>query len=64
MAKTITENCGGIVESEDDPTCTFDIVFTPTGSSKGPGQVIKGEQSVTTQVSIVGADVVSVSARR
>lgn len=60
----IKAECGGIVEGEDDPSCLFDLVFTPSGSSKGVGQIVKGDRAVQGTVWMVKAASATLSLHR
>ncbi|MGO8798939.1 MAG: hypothetical protein ACLQE9_02150 [Roseiarcus sp.] len=60
----ISQDCGGIVEAESDPACTFDVILTPTALSRGPGSIVKGDQAVDAQVWIVRAALVAATAHR
>ncbi len=51
----IKADCGGIVEDEDDPSCLFDLVFTPSAVGRGVGQIVKGDRSAEGPVWMVHA---------
>ena len=55
MKAKIDAECGGIVEAEDDPSCLFDVVFTPLSVGKGTGDIVKGDESVRGSVWMVRA---------
>ena len=64
IKQKISQECGGIVEAESDPACTFDVVLTPSALSRGPGSIVKGDQATDAQVWIVRASLVSAMAHR
>jgi hypothetical protein len=64
MKAAIEGECGGIVETEDDPNCLFDITFTPVGVTRGVGTVTKGDKSVEGSIWKVQTSSVSVAPHR
>jgi hypothetical protein len=62
--KAIGDECGGIVEDEEDPGCLFDLVFTPLAVTKGEGRLSQGDRSVTGQVWMVQTDSLTAVPRR
>jgi hypothetical protein len=64
VKEKISQQCGGIVEAESDPACTFDVVLTPTALSRGPGSIVRGDEAVDAQVWIVRAALATATAHR
>ncbi len=62
--KQILEQCGENDALERSPGCVFDLVFTPTALSKGPGNLVINEVVSTGQVWIVQTGSVTTIPRR
>lgn len=60
----IKAECGGLVEMEDDPSCLFDGVFTPSSMERGRGQVTRGDRSVESDVLILNSPPITLTPHR
>ena len=60
----IRANCGGLAETETDPSCLFDGVFTPSSMERGRGSVTHGDQSVESDVLILFSPPISLTTHR